>query len=184
MEYIKWVSGNSDYLSRTDNLLIQSRNKLWHTGWLETVKENMETMKCALWIILMIVTVSASVNPTLHNKNWTRSEKMDPNGILQMQWHIKDKDIVFKITVNSRGFVAVGFLPNPKYNGFDMALAWINDRTGKANILVSLSMHIKFARNHQQQSGECIFWRMNTKFLSFRFTPSVLCVHKYLRAYI
>lgn len=76
------------------------------------------------------------MHPPLHH-NWTRTEKMDPNGILQFQWHLREKEIVFKVTVNSRGFIAIGFLyQNPKYSGFDMALAWIHDRTGKANILV------------------------------------------------
>lgn len=93
-----------------------------------------------LWLLLIFAKLNSllcsSVHPTL-NHNWTRSEKMDSNGILQIQWHLRDKEIVFKVTVNSRGFIAIGFLyQNPKYSGFDMALAWIHDRTGKANILV------------------------------------------------
>lgn len=84
----------------------------------------------------VFITISASVHEPLQH-NWTRSEKMDSNGILQMQWHLRDKEIVFKVTVNNRGFVAIGFLyQNPKFSGFDMALAWIHDRSGKANILV------------------------------------------------
>lgn len=108
----------------------------------------MEMLKHVLWIFFWITTstTSATVNQPLHHINWTRSEKMDSNGILQMQWQIKDKEIVFKVTVNSRGFIAVGFLSSPKYNSFDLALAWISDRTGKANILVGLSMHINFTK--------------------------------------
>lgn len=54
-----------------------------------------------------------------------------------MEWYLRDKEIVFNVTVNNRGFVAIGFLyQNPKISGFDMALAWIDDRTAKANILV------------------------------------------------
>jgi hypothetical protein len=100
------------------------------------------------WLCLVLVGgASALVHPPIHH-NWTRTEKMDPNGLLQFEWHLRDKEIVFKVTVNSRGFVAIGFLyPNPKISGFDMALAWIHDRTGKANILVSFSTRscIKFA---------------------------------------
>lgn len=100
----------------------------------------MEIKEIVLWLCLifakMSITRSSSVHPPLHH-NWTRTEKMDPNGILQFQWHLREKEIVFKVTVNSRGFIAIGFLyQNPKYSGFDMALAWIHDRTGKANILV------------------------------------------------
>ena len=101
----------------------------------------MKVAKSFVWLCLILAkicsTISASVHPPLQH-NWTRSEKMDSNGILQMQWHLRDKEIVFKVTVNNRGFIAIGFLyQNPKFSGFDMALAWIHDRTGKANILVS-----------------------------------------------
>jgi hypothetical protein len=103
-----------------------------------------------LWLCLLALVgcaYSALVHPPVHH-NWTRTEKMDPNGLLQFEWHLRDKEIVFKVTVNSRGFVAIGFLyPNPKISGFDMALAWIHDRTGKANILVSSC--IKFTRRVQ-----------------------------------
>lgn len=96
-------------------------------------------MKC-LWLLLAFAKISAtkssSLNPPI-NHNWTRVEKMDPNGILQMEWQLRDKEIVFNVTVNNRGFIAIGFLyQNPKIVGFDMALAWIDDRTKKANILV------------------------------------------------
>lgn len=98
--------------------------------------------KSALLLFVLLAKIGSmlcSSYPPLHH-NWTRSEKMDPNGILQMQWHLRDKEIVFRVTVNSRGFVAIGFLyPNPKISGFDMALAWVHDRTGKANILVRFS---------------------------------------------
>lgn len=103
----------------------------------------MKFEKSVLWIFLIFAKFSSllcfSVHPII-NHNWTRSEKMDSNGILQLQWSLRDKEIVFKVTVNSRGFIAIGFLyQNPKFSGFDMALAWIHDRTGKANILVGFS---------------------------------------------
>lgn len=105
--------------------------------------------------------MSSAVHPAVHH-NWTRIEKMDPNGLLQFQWHLRDKEIVFKVTVNSRGFIAIGFLyPNPKISGFDMALAWIHDRTGKANILVSEARSSSFLfvcvsnLHEQQQHSQC-----------------------------
>lgn len=112
----------------------------------------MELEKCVLWLFILIAKISSimcSTNPPLHH-NWTRSEKMDPNGILQFQWHLRDKEIVFKVTVNSRGFIAIGFLyQNPKFSGFDMALAWIDDRTGKANILVGFFLHRRVSNLHE-----------------------------------
>jgi hypothetical protein len=100
----------------------------------------MKWKKSVLWFCLAFaefcMTITSSLNPPI-NHTWTRVEKMDPNGILQMEWYLRDKEIVFNVTVNNRGFVAIGFLyQNPKISGFDMALAWIDDRTKKANILV------------------------------------------------
>lgn len=139
----------------------------------------MKVEKSVLWLCLLLAKIfCAKCSPPLHH-NWTRSEKMDSNGILQMQWHLRDKEIVFRVTVNSRGFVALGFLyQNPKISGFDMALAWIHDRTGKANILVGFFFFayvcIKFTRNicntvdttqHKNRSSimkneECVFLRI------------------------
>ena len=121
----------------------------------------MKWKKCFLWFFLafckICVTISSSLNPAI-NHNWTRVEKMDPNGILQMEWYLRDKEIVFNVTVNNRGFVAIGFLyQNPKIIGFDMALAWIDDRTAKANILVGFfpvrvsNLHTKHLRNWRYQ---------------------------------
>jgi hypothetical protein len=105
---------------------------------IESIK--MKWKQFFLWLFLafskIFVTMSSSLNPPI-NHNWTRVEKMDTNGILQMEWHVRDKEVVFNVTVNNRGFIAIGFLyQNPKISGFDMALAWIDDRTKKANILV------------------------------------------------
>lgn len=79
-----------------------------------------------------------SLYPEIHHRNWTRSEKLDPNGILNLQWYLRNNDIVFQVILNSRGFVAIGFpYGNPQIKGFDVVFAWVNDKTGKANILVN-----------------------------------------------
>ena len=79
--------------------------------------------------------------PEIHHRNWTRSEKLDQNGILNLQWYIRDSEVIFNVILNSRGFVAIGFpYPNTQIKGFDVVLAWVNDKTGKANILVNFIM--------------------------------------------
>lgn len=98
--------------------------------------------KYFLWLVfaclnLLHQTTSAEDYPPIHH-NWTRIERMDPNGIFILQWHLRNNEIVFKATVNSRGFIAIGFLyQNPRFNAYDIALSWVSDRSGKANILVS-----------------------------------------------
>lgn len=76
--------------------------------------------------------------PAIHHVNWTRSEKLDQNGILTLQWYVRESEVIFHVILNSRGFVAIGFpYSNSQIKGFDVVLAWVNDKTGKANILVN-----------------------------------------------
>lgn len=111
-------------------------------------------MKIYELVFCMIITISnLCVNalddittnkyPEIHIRNWTRSEKLDQNGILNLQWHLRDSEVIFNVILNSRGFVAIGFpYPNTEIKGFDVVLAWVNDKTGKANILVYLFIGI------------------------------------------
>lgn len=76
------------------------------------------------------------IYPEIHHQNFTRSEKLDPNGLINLQWYLRNNnEIVFHVTLNSRGFFAIGF-SNPRIKGFDVVFAWVNDKTAKANILV------------------------------------------------
>lgn len=92
---------------------------------------------CALKIT-EIECFSSSSNAAIAH-NWTRIEKMDNIGIFQLQWYLDDDKIVFKAIVNSRGFIALGFTyPNANYkNKFDIALAWVDDRSGNTIIMVN-----------------------------------------------
>lgn len=115
----------------------------------------MEMMKIYELVFCILITISnLCVNalddtttykyPEMHNRNWTRSENLDQNSILNLQWHIRDSEVIFNVILNSRGFVAIGFpYPNTQIKGFDVVLAWVNDKTGKANILVNF-----FIRRH------------------------------------
>jgi hypothetical protein len=104
-------------------------------------------MKIISYIVLVLVlnlkNAYSFSYPAQNHTNWTRSEKLDPNGIFNLQWHTRDNEIVFRVTLNSRGFVAIGFpYPNVQIKGYDVVYAWVNDKTGKANILVSLHLRL------------------------------------------
>lgn len=93
------------------------------------------------FILCSSSSATQSSYPEIHHRNWTRSEKLDPNGILNLQWYLRNNEIVFQVILNSRGFVAIGFpYPNPRIKGFDVVFAWVNDKTGKANILVNFCL--------------------------------------------
>uniref|UniRef100_A0A182V530 DOMON domain-containing protein n=1 Tax=Anopheles merus TaxID=30066 RepID=A0A182V530_ANOME len=61
---------------------------------------------------------------------------MDPNGLYTLDWHIDQKDIVFTATANTRGFMGLGFSHRSEHMaGSDLVLVWVDDRTGKPNVL-------------------------------------------------
>jgi hypothetical protein len=94
-------------------------------------------LKYCCVVLVLFRSILCISYPEIHHRNWTRSEKLDPNGILNLQWHMRNNEIVFQVVLNSRGFAAIGFpYTNPDYKGFDVVFVWVNDKTGKANVLV------------------------------------------------
>lgn len=74
-----------------------------------------------------------------HTK-WFRSEILDGNGLFILDWRKTAKDIIFRATVNTRGYIGIGFSYNSEnIADADIILAWIDDRTGEPNVLVNIS---------------------------------------------
>lgn len=72
-----------------------------------------------------------------HSK-WFRTEILDGNGLFILDWRKTTKDIIFRATVNTRGYIGIGFsYKSEKVADADIILAWVDDRTGEPNVLVS-----------------------------------------------
>ncbi|CAD7088046.1 unnamed protein product [Hermetia illucens] len=68
--------------------------------------------------------------------DWKRSEVMDANGLYVLEWWTKPKEIFFRVTVNTVGFIGLGFSPKDgKMAKSDLVLVWVDDRTAKPNAL-------------------------------------------------
>lgn len=73
---------------------------------------------------------------------WFRSEVLDGNGLFVLDWRKTGKDIIFRATVNTRGYIGLGFsYKSEKIGDADIILAWIDDRTGEPNVLVNISLY-------------------------------------------
>lgn len=73
-----------------------------------------------------------------HSK-WFRTEVLDGNGLFVLDWKKTAKDIIFRATVNTRGYIGLGFsYKSEKIGESDIILAWIDDRTGEPNVLVNI----------------------------------------------
>lgn len=78
-----------------------------------------------------------------HDHGWFRSESLDGNGLYVLDWKVVNKDIVFRVTANTRGYIGLGFShKSERVSESDIALAWIDDRTGEATVLVSVPVSI------------------------------------------
>lgn len=73
-----------------------------------------------------------------HHQEWDRTEIMDANGLFILEWNVVEaKEIVFRITANTGGFIGLGFsYKTGKMANADLVLAWVDDHTGKPNVLV------------------------------------------------
>lgn len=76
-----------------------------------------------------------------HSK-WFRTEILDGNGLFILDWRKTTKDIIFRATVNTRGYIGIGFsYKSEKIADADIILAWVDDRTGEPNVLVNILTH-------------------------------------------
>lgn len=70
-----------------------------------------------------------------------RTEAMESNGLYVLDWRVQGREIYFRITANTRGFVGLGFsLKSGLMADADLVLAWVDDRSGKPTILVRLKL--------------------------------------------
>lgn len=75
-----------------------------------------------------------------HSK-WFRTENLDPFPLFVLDWKKSDKDIIFRVTANTRGYVGIGFsYKSEKIADADIILAWVDDRTGEPNVLVNIKL--------------------------------------------
>ncbi|XP_017462962.1 PREDICTED: uncharacterized protein LOC108356357, partial [Rhagoletis zephyria] len=99
------------------------------------------TTSTAADIAKHVTSSSSTTVPTagIQHTNWRRIEMMDANGLYWLEWWLKgstSQEIFFRVTVNTRGFIGLGFArKSPRMANADLVLLWVDDRTGKANAL-------------------------------------------------
>ncbi|XP_036334198.1 MOXD1 homolog 1-like, partial [Rhagoletis pomonella] len=99
------------------------------------------TTSAAADIAKHVTSSSSTTVPTagIQHTNWRRIEMMDANGLYWLEWWLKgytSQEIFFRVTVNTRGFIGLGFArKSPRMANADLVLLWVDDRTGKANAL-------------------------------------------------
>lgn len=68
---------------------------------------------------------------------WAHSERLDLNGDVILRWVNTDSSITFRLEAKTRGYVGLGFNSVRNMRGADLVVAWVDDRNGNAQVLVS-----------------------------------------------
>lgn len=73
---------------------------------------------------------------------WAHSERLDENGDVLLRWVNSDSSITFRLEARTRGYVGLGFNSARNMRGADLVVAWVDDRNGNAQVLVSFISNI------------------------------------------
>lgn len=66
-----------------------------------------------------------------------RREHLDEDGDVVLEWDPRDEEIVtFRVTAKTLGYVSLGFNDRSSLKGADILMAWVDDATGAANVVV------------------------------------------------
>uniref|UniRef100_A0A336L841 CSON004817 protein n=1 Tax=Culicoides sonorensis TaxID=179676 RepID=A0A336L841_CULSO len=86
--------------------------------------------------VILLLLLRIQTTNSVHHVNWTRTEIMDSFGLYLLEWRVDNKEIIFTTTVNTRGFIGLGFsYRHGEMSGSDLVLAWVDDTTGLPNVL-------------------------------------------------
>lgn len=69
---------------------------------------------------------------------WAHTERLDENGDVLLRWVNSDSSITFRLEARTRGYVGLGFNSARNMRGADLVVAWVDDRNGNAQVLVSI----------------------------------------------
>lgn len=68
---------------------------------------------------------------------WAHTEQLDESGDVILRWVNSDSSITFRLEARTRGYVGLGFNSARNMRKADLVVAWVDDRHGNAQILVS-----------------------------------------------
>ena len=72
------------------------------------------------------------------NMHFSRSEKLDEDGDVVLEWDpTDDENVTFRVTAKTLGYVGLGFNDKGHMMGADIVLAWVDDHTHVPTLLVS-----------------------------------------------
>lgn len=71
---------------------------------------------------------------------WTHSQVLDRDGAVVLRWQPRHQEILFRVEARTMGYVGVGFSPDGSMQRADIVMGWVDDRSLKPVLMVSLLM--------------------------------------------
>lgn len=76
-------------------------------------------------------------NATEISVQFLRRERLDEDGDVVLEWDPRNEEIVtFRVTAKTLGYVSLGFNDRSSLKGADILMAWVDDATGMAHVVV------------------------------------------------
>lgn len=69
--------------------------------------------------------------------DWTHSMALDNDGLVVLRWQPRHQEILFRVEARTLGYVGIGFSQTGGMAGADIVIAWVDDHSKKAALMVS-----------------------------------------------
>ena len=146
---VKIFNGNSKIEETRRNLfdaeVMKEKPNTWYKNSkkYQTQGEKYQKDTKKSWILkedVVEVEESGRSKRSAEQANFTRSEVLDDDGDVLLEWDPSDEEIVtFRVTAKTLGYVGIGFNDKSHMKGADILIAWVVDYTGSVVLLVRTS---------------------------------------------
>nr|XP_039261246.1 uncharacterized protein LOC120337511 isoform X1 [Styela clava] len=98
---------------------------------------------------------------------------LDKDDKVVLQWRIEQRDIVFEMTVETRGWVGLGFAPDKSMKNSDIILTWV-DRNGSPHLFDCYGMSNILPHIDKHQNVEILKHEENDTHTTVQFKRSLI----------
>lgn len=74
--------------------------------------------------------------------DWTHSMALDSDGLVVLRWQPRHQEILFRVEAKTLGYVGIGFSQTGGMAGADIVIAWVDDHSKKAALMVSTHSYV------------------------------------------
>lgn len=101
--------------------------------------------------VVLILALPAALAGLVHREPaWTHSAYLDGARRVRVSWRPRERDVLFQLEAPTKGYVGLGFSHNGGMAGADIIVAWVDDSSGRAHLLVGTVPWSTEHREHRE----------------------------------